>query len=697
MKALRFGLIVLCVLGFTLPSLKSFANPEEGMWDFTNLPSDVLKEKYQFEPSPEWLEHLKLSSVKFPGGSGSFVSSTGLVLTNHHVASDTLQKASTPENDLLKNGFYAKTQAEEIKTADLYLMQLREISDVTTDVLSVVTPDMDAGQALAAKNAKINEIKNAAEKTTGLDCSVVTLYNGKAFHLYKYKKFTDIRIVFAPEKDIAFFGGDPDNFEYPRYDLDMTLLRVYENNKPIDSPNYLKWSANGAEDGELIFVSGHPGSTNRSLTSSALKNLEYVLNPFRLARYYRLEVMLKQFSDKSEENRRRAEKDYFSIQNSRKGYDGRQQGLHDPFAIQAKKDAELKTLVKLQERGDTGQVAQYAQAIHEIDKAEKQRAKLYVRYVMLEGEQGFSSQLFSKARFLVRAAAELAKQEKDRLPGYSGKALENSKTVLLSSAPIYEDLETAFLKNSLSFLMEKLGEDTLVTAIMNGKSPEARAREIISGTRLFDINVREQLFNGGQQAIDQSADPMIALAKLVDPEARAIRKQYEDLVQGPLERAYPVIANTNFLLNGKSVYPDATSTLRLSYGIVKGYQEGDANIVPFTTLQGAFDHEKFHGQKDPWVLPQSWHQAFDAKKINLDTRLNFVCTADIIGGNSGSPVVNKNGELVGLIFDGNIHSLPGDYYYNETLNRAVAVHSSAMMEALRNVYGAGALAEELGK
>jgi len=687
--------LLLVVVIAVIASLSPAVHADEGMWVFNNLPKKQLKEKYEFEPTDEWVEHVMKSSVRFnSGGSGSFVSSTGLVLTNHHVGADTLHKISTSEHDYYKEGFWAKRHADEAKSPDLELNVLQSIDDVTDRVNAAVKPGMEPAEAFVARRAVTSTIEKESFDKTGLRSDVVTLYQGGQYHLYRFKKYTDVRIVFAPEFDIAFFGGDPDNFEYPRYDLDVCLFRAYENDKPAKIEHFLKWSKNGAGDGELVFVSGHPGRTSRLNTVAALNFMRDVRAPYTLDLLRRREILLQQFSYEGEEQARIAKEELFSIQNSRKAYYGRIAGLQDPTIMANKAKAEKALRAKVD--ADPKMKAAYGGAWDRVANAQDAYGLLIVHRSLLELGQGFNSAYFQIARTLVRLADENAKPNPERLREYSDSARESLEQSLYSTAPIYDDFERAKLADSLGMLTEKLGGDhPLVQKVLAGKSPEERAAQLVAGTKLKDVAERKRLGDGGKKAIDASKDPVILLAKLVDPESRALRKKFEETIEEPERQAYAQIAKAVFETAGTSQYPDATFTLRLSYGTVKGYAEAGKQIAPWTTMGAAFEHAANHGNKDPWQLPQRWHSARD--KIDPKTPFNFVSTCDIIGGNSGSPVINRNAEFVGIIFDGNVQSLVGDFVFDETQNRAVSVHSSSIVESLRKIYDAGPLADELGR
>jgi hypothetical protein len=665
---------------------------DEGMWLYTNPPREYLKSKYGFEPTQEWLDHLRLASVRFnSGGSGSFVSADGLVMTNHHVGADDLQKVSNEKKDYLKNGFFAKTAAEELPCKGLELNVLTKIEDVTDKVNAAVKADLKPADAAAARRKVIAEIEKAgADDAKGIRADVVTLYAGGLYHLYTFKKYTDIRLVFAPEQQAAFYGGDPDNFEFPRFDLDMCFFRVYEDDKPIKPKHYLKWSPAGSKDGELVFVSGHPGRTNRQDTLSEIEYLRDVQYPQQLARLNRGEVLLGSWSERSEENRRRAKEDFFRIQNSRKARVGGLAGLLDP-KLMARKEAEEKRLREFIEKQGYKEAAQ---AFETIEKAEKLRAQIARDVNLLEGGQAFSSHLFGIARSLLRASEELPKPSGERLREFGDARLDSLKFQLFSDEPIYDDFETLTLADSLTYMAAQLGADNeLVKRVLAGKSPRERAYEMVSGTKVKDPEVRKKLFDGGKAAVDAAKDPMIELARSIDPDARALRKKYENEVEEPKRQAAAAIAKARFALDGTNTYPDATFTLRLAFGTVKEYTEDGKQVPAFTTIAGLYERSKEHANKFPFDLPPRWEQ----KKGNLElsTPFNFVCTADIIGGNSGSPVVNRAGEVVGLIFDGNIQSLVLDFLFEDEQARAVSVDSRAIIEALRKVYDADWLADEL--
>ena len=664
-----FVLVVLSLASLVMsPSVQA----DEGMWVFNNLPLAQLKARYGFEPPPGWAEHLRSSAVRFNnGGSGSFVSADGLIMTNHHVGADTLSKLSTPTKDYHRDGFYARSYDEEIKAPDLELNVLTEIADVTARVNKEVPSGMDDARAGEVRRRAMAQIEKEATDKNGLRNDVVTLYQGGQYHLYTYKKYTDVRLVFAPEFDIAFFGGDPDNFEYPRYDLDMCFFRAYEDGKPAKLEHFLKWSPDGSKDGELVFVAGHPGRTDRLNTVASLEHLRDTAFPFLLDHLKRKEAFLLAFSHNSEEAARQAKEDLFSVQNSRKARVGGLEGLRDGAFMdrKARAESELRSRIKAAAKQEEGGVA----AWDRIAEAQKTAARILKPYSYLERGWAFESTPFDIARKLVRLAEERTKPNSDRLKEYRESGLKSLELDLFSPAPIYPAFEEAKLAHSLAEWRRAMHDDPLVERTLHGRSPGEAARQLVTETKLADVEVRRRLAEGGKEAILASHDPMIKLALAVDAEARAVRKTREDEIEGVEAANYATIAQAIFDVKGDAVYPDATFTLRLAFGVVKSYEFDGKVIPPFTTIGGAFQHAKSHGNSPPYELPPSWIKARDSGKLGLDTPLNFVSTADIIGGNSGSPVVNRDNQVVGLIFDGNIQSLVLDFGYDDRQARAVSV------------------------
>ena len=681
--------------------LATAARADEGMWLFSAPPLKQLKEKYQFEPTSQWLEHLQKASVRFnSGGSGSFVSANGLVITNHHVGADTLQKVSDQQHNYLRDGFYARTQAEEIKSTDLELNVLVSIEDVTARVNAAVKTGTSPDDAAKARGNAIAEIEKESKEKTGLRSDVVTLYQGGVYNLYRYKRYDDVRLVFAPEQQIAFYGGDPDNFEYPRFDLDICIFRVYENGQPAKIDNFLKWNPRGPSDGELTFVSGSPGRTDRQLTVDELADRRDREVPNWLGMFNRREVLLTAWGQRSFENARRARDDLFGDQNNRKRYDGYIAALLDPEIWRAIREREQKLRNAIsRDPKRTGIVAAYDR----IKKAQAELAQIAPRYDYLEQERPITvgyrapralyGTLFKYARLLTRAIDERAKPNGERISEFRDSARESLELELFSAEPVYDDYEIVCLSDSLTDFAEKFGADNpLVKQILGGKSPRDRAHELVAGTKLKDVAVRKELYGKNAGAVQAAHDPMLDLARLIDGLAREARTAHE--TQEEIKKqAYAEIAKARFAIEGTSNYPDATFTLRLSYGTVRGYEQDGKQIPPFTDFAGLYQRSAEHDNKPPFDLPKRW---IDKKpNLNLSTKFNFVSDADIIGGNSGSPVVNKAGEFVGIIFDGNIQSLVLDCIFSDKQARAVSVDSAAITEALRKVYDANALADEL--
>ena len=666
------------------------ASGEEGMWTFDNPPGKVLKEKYNFSITKEWLDHVRLSSVRFnDGGSGSFVSPTGLVLTNHHVALGQLQKVSTAEKNYASDGFYARRPAEEMKCPDLELNVLVSMEDVTGRVQGAVKTATAEKDAFEARKAEIAKIERESTVASGLRSDVITLYAGGEYWLYRYKKYTDVRLVFAPEQQTAFFGGDPDNFTYPRYDLDMALFRVYENDRPVNSKDFLTWNAGGAQAGELVFVSGNPGSTDRMTTVAQLEAQRDYFLPDNLKRLKRMLGVLRAYAARGAEPARQAAGQIFGLENSLKAITGEYNGLLDTslMAKKQKEESEFRRLLA----GKADLETLYGGAWSEIAAAQKEELG-HIKELEFRALRG--SRIVANALTIVQYVVEVKKPDGKRLDGYRESQLESLRFYLYSPAPTYPDLAQALMVDGLKESIEELGQDDpFIKAVLNGKTPEVVAREAITGSKLSDPAVRRQLIEGGEAAVAASKDPAIELARRVDPFSHENTTWQEDHVLSVVTAAGEKIGKARFALFGKSVYPDATFTLRLSYGTVTGYPMNGTEAPPMTTFYGLFDRASGFGMRPPFNLAR---RLLDGRaKINLATPLNFVCSCDIIGGNSGSPVINRNGEIVGLIFDGNIESLVGNYVYNEDDNRAVAVHTAGMTEALRKIYNAGALADEI--
>jgi hypothetical protein len=670
---------------------------DEGMWTFDNPPSKQLKERYGFTPTRQWLDHLRLASARFnDGGSGSFVSPRGLVLTNHHVALTQLEKVSSPAKDYVKDGFYARTEAEELKCPDLELNVLVAMEDVTPRVRSAVKPGMTDEAALKARKAEMAKIEKESLERTGLRSDVISLYQGGEYWLYQYKKYTDMRLVFAPEQQIAFFGGDPDNFTFPRHDLDFALFRVYENGKPVESHDYLKWNAKGADEGELVFVSGHPGSTSRLETMTQIETERDYELPVRLKILNRRAETARRYGAQGPEQARQAARIIFFTENSLKVYKGRAQGLADKTLVakMQKDEASFRALVASKPEWEKAYGGAW-DAIAQAEMKHRQILKTYRLYSL------HWSRLAEIALNIVQYVAEVKKPDGERLKDphdpqkdYHDSQLDSLRFRLFSPAPIYPQYEAAMLEGALQLSLEELGaSDPFMKAVLGGRTPAQVAKATVEGTKLADPALRKSLLEGGEAAVQASSDPMIVLARTIDPFDRQRIKAREDKVESVETPAGEKIGQARFAVYGKSLYPDATFTLRLGYGAVKGYPMNGTQAPPMTTFYGLYDRAYSFGLNPPYNLPARYLER--RTRLDLAQPLDFVSTCDIIGGNSGSPVVNKKGELVGLIFDGNIESLVGDYVYYEVNNRAVAVHSGAIIAALRGLYDAAPLADEL--
>jgi hypothetical protein len=663
---------------------------DEGMWTFNAFPKERVNAKYGFLPSDAWLENVRLSSVRLAGGcSGSFVSDRGLVMTNHHCAHECIEQLSTAQKDLVANGHLAASAAEELRCPDVEINQLVSITDVTARMRKASAGR--TGEAFTlAQTAEIARIEKECQTSAELRCEVVTLFHGGGYDLYRYRRHQDVRLVFAPEFAIAFFGGDPDNFEFPRYDLDLAFLRVYEHGKPLETRNYFRWSPHGAEEGALTFVSGHPGGTDRQLTVAQLAYQRDVALVDRLVRSSELRGLLTGFQLLGPEQKRISNAVLFYVENGIKVYRGRLDALRDErfFAQKVAEEQALKDAVVAK---DPALAKKVLPAWEAIARATARLRELRVPYTWVEDKAGFAGELFFHARTLLRGSAELPKPNERRLAEFSDAALPALLATLHSPAPIHPELERVRLTHGLTKLREHLGTDhPIVKKVLGPSSPEEVAARAVSGSKLGDAAVRKALWEGGAKAIAASDDPMIALARLVEPDARAIRKVYDDEVEAVVKKSHELIAEARFATQGRTTYPDATFTLRLSYGQVKGWSESGRTVSPFTTFAGAFER---HTGRDPFALPASWLAS--KEKVEPATRFNLVTTNDIIGGNSGSPMIDAQARIVGLVFDGNIHSLGGNYGFDEARNRTVAVHSDAIVEALTRVYGAKRLVDEL--
>lgn len=679
---------LLCVgLCLVTRPLGGTARADEGMWLLNSFPADQVGKKYGFTPDKAWLEHVQLGSARLAQGcSASFVSKDGLVMTNHHCAHACIEQLSGAKRDLIKDGFLARAQTDELRCPELEVNQLVSIEDVSKRMATALSDKTGAAYS-AAKKAETAEIEKACAGADDQRCDVVELYHGGRYHLYKYRRYQDVRVVFVPELAAAFFGGDPDNFNFPRYDLDVAFLRVYAGGKPAGIEHFFPFSENGAAPGELTFVSGHPGRTSRESTVAELLFERRYRLPKRIMQLSELRGQLVEFAHRGKEQKRFSGGLLFMVENSIKAFKGRLDALLDGALIEQKqKDEQL-----IRKRLATDKRKGFAGAYGSIDGALATSADIADEFDLVERQRAFGGDLFSIARTIVRAGTELPKPNTERLRGYTDAELPGLKQELFSPAPIHPELEELQLRFGMTQLRELLGADhPLVHKVLGKKSPATLASELVKGSKLADVAVRKKLFDGGKAAIDASKDPLIVLALSIDGDARAVRKRYEDEVSSTLERAHDAIASARFDQYGTSIYPDATFTLRLSYGSVKGWRVRGKDVPPYTYYRGAFERNT---GEDPFALPKSWLAA--ERKLKLDTPLDFVTDNDIIGGNSGSPVINKNKQIVGLIFDGNIESLGGEFGFDGRSNRAVSVHSAAILEALSSIYGAGRIVDEL--
>ncbi len=665
-------------------------NADEGLWLFNQFPKQLVARKYRFQVTDAFLDHLRLSSVRFKDGSGSFISPNGLLFTNHHIASDCIQALSSAEHDYMADGFFARTEAEEQKCPNFEADVLLRIQDVTAQVKGSAQPEAAVPQANQQRKAAMSRIEKECTARTSNRCEVVTLYSGGEYNLYEYKKYNDIRLVFAPEADIAAFGGDPDNFSYPRYCLDFAFLRAYENGRPAGVKEYLRWSREGVQDGELIFVSGNPGATERLATMAALEFFRDVSYPLIQARFASLVRALEEFGAGNTEDKRVARENLLMAQNSYKAYTGILMGLRDPDLTSRKKREEdnLRAAVK----ADPAKRKEYGNAWAEIAAAYQRYRAFYKPYALLERYATRGSGLFRIARDVVRYAEETGKPDSERLRDFADANLPAIEQEMYSPAPVTDSMETAVLAGYFTFLEKEMGaDDAAVKAVLHGRTPREAAREYVSTSKLKDIAERKRLA-GNVEAVRTSQDGMIRLARILDEPARRLRKQYDDQVEAVLDPHAAKIAQARFAVYGASAYPDATFTLRLTYGPVEGYRLKNGDREPYTTAFAGL-YRRATG-KDPYKLPPRWIEG--EPSLSLATPFNFVSTADTHGGNSGSPTVNERNEIVGILFDGNIESLPNQFVYTEAQARSVHVASQAIIEALRKIYHADRVLDEAG-
>ena len=677
-------------------TLGAVAHADEGMWTFHNPPTQLISQKYGVTVTPAWLEQVRLSTIRLSNCTASFVSPNGLILTNFHCSWACLDEHSTKDKSLIFDGYLADGKEKELRCQTQVADVLVAYEDITAKVTDA-TKGVSDQAANDARKKILTQLEQACEqasrndkKTGALKCESVNLYNGGQYWLYKYKRYDDVRLVFAPENAIAQFGGDPDNFQFPRWCLDMSVLRAYDaNGKPAVTPHFMKIDFKGPAENEPVFVSGHPGSTDRLLTVSQLKTLRDVDLPQALIRGAELRGRYIQFGKQSAQNERITQASLEAMENTLKVQRKELDALHvdELLARKAREEATIKA--KVMATPDLATTVGDAWA--NIESAELASRAIALPYTFLESGAGFNSRLFRWARTLARGSVELPKKNDERLREYRDTALPRIEQQLAAPTPIYPELEQLTLSFSLERMREWLGpDDPTVRALLSKESPDQLAKRLVTTSKLADPAARIALWKGGSKAVDSANDPMIAIAKLVDERARAIRKKYEDEIEAVTRVASEKVAKARFAAFGTSVYPDATFTLRLSYGSVQGWNENGTNVRPFTPLSRLF--ERATGEA-PFEVPASWAKAKD--KLDLNTPFNLSTNNDIVGGNSGSPLINAKGEIVGLVFDGNIHSISGSYWFDEKLNRSVAVHPAIIKEALDKVYGARALLKEL--
>lgn len=680
-------------IGLTAAGVLAIAGPaaaDEGMWTFDHFPAARVEQAYGVKIDQAWLDRVQAASVRLTSGcSASLVSKDGLVFSNHHCVVDCAQQLSSAQVDYVKQGFFAASRAEERKCAGMQAEVLETITDVTPKI-NAATAGKSGQVFVRARDAAVTATEAAGcGKDERRRCQVVSLYRGGQYKLYKYRKYSDVRLVFAPEFATAFFGGDPDNFNFPRYNLDISFVRLYEGGKPVASPQHLTWQTRAPKDGEPVFVSGNPGGTDRQMTVAQLETQRDLALPINLLQRSELRGRLIRFSEEGPEQKRIATDPLFGQENSFKVFFGRQFALNDRAFMDAKRAAETELKAKV--AADPKLAADVGDPWGEIATAQTAYADQYLRFRQLESAAGSLSDLFGYARDIVRAAQERAKPSTERLPEYADARLPLLEKELLDAKPIDAPLEQLYLEYWLSKTREYLTVDDPASRLLLGKeSPEGLSQRLVHGTRLADPAVRKALWDGGLAAVRASDDPLIQFVRQIDPAALAARKRWEAEVSGPVDRAAERLARARFAAYGDAVYPDATFTLRLSYGKVAGWTHRGVTTPWFTTFSGLYDRAT---GAEPFELAPRWVAARD--KLNPNTVFDFVTTNDIIGGNSGSPVVNAQGEVLGAAFDGNIHSLGGNYGYDGAINRTVVVSTAAATEALEKVYGQAALLKEL--
>ncbi|MEW5765864.1 MAG: S46 family peptidase [Acidobacteriota bacterium] len=686
------GFGVFCAALIAAVSGATALRADEGMWLYERPPLDLLKERYGFVPDAAFLDRLRMASVNIHA-SASFVSPEGLILTNHHVALGSVQRLSSPENNYVRDGFYAPTRDKEIPIPGLTIRVLVSIEDVTSRIEAACAGASSPADALKKRNAAAAAMELECRRTTGLEGEVVALFGGARHHLYRYKEYTDVRLVFAPELQAAFFGGDHDNFTYPRFDLDLAFLRAYEGGRPARIEHYLPVNPDGCREGDLVFVSGHPGDTDRLVTVAGLNYFKNVTHPKKIEALLRRQALLNAYSARSPEAARRARTNLYFFANSLKSTEGELRGLRDEILMGKKKSAESDLQAAVM--GDPSLRARFGSAWSDLERAYAWAAENEAE-TRLKGDMpgGGWGRLTSHALTLVRYAEEIRKPDAERISGYHDSDLPGVLRRLSSPSPTYTDLEEVFLADDLERLLETFGaDDPYVKTLLEGKTPREAAREALSGTRLGDTAFRRELLKDAGRGIAACEDPLLRLARRADPFIRDVERRYDEHVAAVEEEAYARIAQAGFAVYGDKSYSDATGTLRLAFGTVSGYPFASTLVPPFTTFYGLYDRAYSFGDRDDFALTN--RQRERRASVRLETPLNFVCTADITGGNSGSPVVAKDGSLVGLVFDGNDASHPNAFVYDERQARCVAVDIRGILEALDKYYDAGALVREM--
>ncbi len=683
MKKISILLASLCLM--------AAAAADEGMWTIDNFPAAEVEKKFGVKIGDRWLKAAQLATTRLENGcTGSFASGDGLVLTNNHCTWGCIRNLSNDERNLSDEGFMAATRGEELQCPGQQVSVLVDMDDVTGKIAEATAGLSDA-DANDARKAALTKLESACESDADrkIRCEAVTLYNGGQYFIYQYKRYDDVRLVFAPELDIAAFGGDPDNFNFPRWSFDMSFLRVYEDGKPARTPNHLEWRQSGPVAGEPVFIAGHPGSTDRSLTVSQLKMQRDVSIPLYLYRNVEVRGRLLAWQNTSPEAARAVQQRILGVENGIKVRRNQLKALQND-AMMATKIAEENAL-KERVMADPDMRAAYGNAWDLIDGAVSTQRNIYEDYLFIESGAGLSGSLASYAKTIVRGTAEREKPNEERIRAYTEASLPQREQRLFAARPINKEYEKLALTFSLEKMREWLGPDSeYVHKILGNDSPATLATRLIDDSKLDDPKVRKALWEGGSTAVKASEDPLIKLMLSIDPDSRALREKYETEVEAPEIRGAEMIADARFKVFGTEIYPDATFTLRVTYGSVKGWEEKGKIIDPFTRTSRLF--ERTTGER-PFMLPATWIDAREA--LNPDTPFNFSATTDITGGNSGSPMVAADGTLVGLAFDGNIHSIAGGYWFDETLNRTVGVNTAIMLEALDTVYGADHLLDEL--